>query len=149
MVVHLPKKTIMSGIFILLIFCGIFTFSILGACPVERENCQDFRPPVAFPHDMHMSQYDCLDCHHVYDKAHNNILDPMELYAGNSYVKCASCHNSQNKLELQEAFHQQCIGCHYKTDRIGSPSGPNLCGECHKKREGSSDVVMILGEQHD
>lgn len=145
----LPKKTVLSGIVILLIFGGIFTFSMLGACPVERENCRDQRDPVAFPHDMHMSQYDCLDCHHVYDKAHNNILDPAELYAGNPHVKCASCHDDRSKINLQEAFHLQCIGCHFNTGRINAPGGPNLCGQCHKANKGSPDIVMILGEQHD
>lgn len=146
---HLPKTIILCGLFILLIFGTIFTLSILTACPVDREECNNQRKPVAFPHDMHMGWYDCLDCHHIYDKEHNNILDPMDLYANNPHVKCASCHDSESKIKLQEAFHLQCIGCHFNTGRIDRPGGPNLCGQCHKNNKGSSDLVMILGESHD
>ncbi len=146
---HFPKITLSYGIFILLILGTIFTFSILVACPVSREDCNDQREPVVFPHDMHMGHNDCLDCHHIYDKEHNNILNPMELYAGNPHVKCASCHSAESKIKLQEAFHLQCIGCHFNTGRIDRPGGPNLCGECHKNNKGSSDFDMILGESND
>ena len=147
---QLPKKTVLSGICIVLIFGAIFTFSILAACPVKQENCPNQRPPVAFPHDMHMSSFDCLDCHHVYDKAHNNILDPMELYAGNPHAKCASCHDSNHRINRQEAFHQQCIRCHLDFGRTGDAAGgPSLCGECHQTAGQTSDFVMILGEPHD
>jgi len=98
---------------------------------------------------MHMGQYDCLDCHHIYDKEHNNILNPMDLYAGNSHAECAACHNTESRIKLQEAFHMQCIGCHFNTGQIDRPGGPNLCGECHKHNKGSSDFVMILGESDD
>ena len=147
---QIPTKTVFSGIFIVLIFGGIFTLSMLNACPVERENCPNHRKPVAFPHDMHMTEFDCLDCHHLYDKHHNNILNPMELYAGNPHVKCASCHGPGHKLNRQEAFHQQCIRCHLDFGRLGAANGgPSLCGDCHKPTKKASDVVMILGEAHD
>lgn len=147
---QIPKKTILSGILIVLILGGIFTLSILNACPVEQKNCPTHRNPVSFPHDMHMTEFGCLDCHHIYDKDQNNILDPMELYAGNPHVKCASCHDDGHRLNRQEAFHQQCIRCHLDFGGLGAAaSGPSLCGECHKPAEKTPDVGMILGEPHD
>jgi len=147
---QIPTKTILSGTFILLIFVGIFTFSMPDACPVKSKSCGDQRNPVAFPHDMHMTEFDCLDCHHIYDKQHNNILDPMELYAGNPHVKCASCHNAKHRLNQRDAFHQQCIRCHLDFGRVGAATGgPRLCGDCHQRAQETSDVGMILGEPHD
>jgi len=148
-VTYLPKKAIFCAILILLVFGGVFTFSMLDACPVEKKTCTDQRLPVAFPHDMHMGQYDCLDCHHVFDQQHNNILDPGELYAGNPLIKCESCHGAESQLNREEAFHGQCIGCHFKSGGIDQAGGPNLCGECHKDNKGAGDFVMILGETHD
>lgn len=145
----LPRKTLLCGIFILLVFGGIFTISMLAACPVQKPACPDQRDPVAFPHDLHMGQYDCLACHHVYDRQHNNILDPSELYAGNPHVQCASCHDAQSRITRQEAFHQQCIGCHAQTGGIARPGGPSLCGQCHKDQSDAPEFVMILGEPHD
>lgn len=146
---YLPKKTMLGIILVLFVFGGIFTFSMLDACPVDRQTCPDQRDPVAFPHDMHMGQNDCLDCHHVFDEQNNNILDPGELYPGNPHVKCGSCHGPDSRLNHREAFHMQCIGCHFKNSGMDRAGGPALCGECHKDNSDAPDFVMILGEQHD
>ncbi len=146
---HLPKKTVLCGIFVILVFGGVFTFSIIAACPVDSKNCINGRDPVPFPHEMHMGRYDCLKCHHLYDSEHNNILNPMELYEGNPHIKCASCHSSESSTELTEAYHNQCIGCHYRSSGIRHAGGPNLCGECHRSGKQDAEPVMILGDQHD
>lgn len=146
---HIPKKTIFCGLFVLVAFAGVFSFSILAACPVEKTPCRDLRDPVLFPHEMHMGLYDCLECHHVYDEAGTNILDPMELYPGSPQAECTSCHVGSSRLNRRDAYHSQCIGCHSATTRIRSPGGPYLCGECHRKQDRRADAGMILGEPHD
>ena len=84
-----------------------------------------------FPHDMHMESYDCEICHHVFDEDKNNVLDIDELYDDNPDIMCSSCHDSDNKITTQEAFHQQCIGCHNEEKTIGQAEVPTMCNECH------------------
>ncbi|MFO7840134.1 MAG: cytochrome c3 family protein [Desulfosalsimonadaceae bacterium] len=146
---YLPKKTVLSAILVLLVFAGIFTFSMLDACPVKQKNCKNGREPVAFPHGMHMGAHDCLKCHHIYDSQHNNILDPGKLYSGTHNARCASCHGPDSSIKLTEAFHMQCIGCHMESSSIHRAGGPNLCGECHRDNKAAAESVMILGEKHD
>lgn len=88
------------------------------------------RPPVAFPHELHMGLYECLDCHHAFEDG-TNILDEDELYEGNEDVKCAACHGPGDNPDLQQAFHYQCMRCHIEVRKSGETSGPELCGSCH------------------
>lgn len=140
---HLPRQTVFAAVLVLLAAGGVFTFSVLTICTAEEVGCKGSRGPVAFDHDFHMAGYDCLACHHVYDREHNNILDPAELYAGNPVIRCAACHDRNADIDRQEAFHEQCIGCHYED------GGPKLCGECHIHEAPSTEFVIILGEHDD
>lgn len=90
------------------------------------------RPPVVFPHELHMEELDCLRCHHRME-AGRNVLDEDELVEGNEGIRCASCHNDKSDIGLMDAFHRQCIQCHGRRQQDGEPSGPRLCGECHRK----------------
>ena len=88
------------------------------------------RPPVAFSHDLHMGLYECLDCHHdMKDGA--NVLDEDALEEGNPDIQCGNCHNDQASLDLQKAYHRQCMGCHIDNRKAGNASGPEMCGACH------------------
>lgn len=88
------------------------------------------RPPVAFSHDLHMGLYECLDCHHdMKDGA--NVLDEDTLEEGNPDILCGNCHNDQASLDLQKAYHRQCMGCHIDNRKAGNASGPEMCGACH------------------
>ena len=89
------------------------------------------RPPVIFPHEEHMDLYECLTCHHDYQDG-VNVLDENTLEEGNPDIQCAHCHNNQTAPDLQEAFHRQCIGCHIAVRKSGQPSGPEMCGDCHR-----------------
>lgn len=88
------------------------------------------RPPVDFPHDMHMGIYECLACHHDFEGG-ENVLDEDDLFEGNEDILCAACHGPGDDPELQEAYHYQCMGCHIQVRKSGQPSGPELCGACH------------------
>lgn len=93
------------------------------------------RPPVIFPHDLHMSGFDCFDCHHDYDEDGNNILDDYALEEGNPDILCGACHTGKTTIEPREAFHLQCMGCHEQFTFNKRPTGPVLCGECHVKEK--------------
>jgi len=87
------------------------------------------RPEVTFPHNRHMeSDLSCKDCHHIYENG-KNVLDESNLEEGNQGIRCSACHGPKFRLNLQEAFHNQCIGCHTK-----KRTGPRFCGECHVRK---------------
>jgi c(7)-type cytochrome triheme protein len=92
------------------------------------------RPPVTFSHDVHMGLYECLACHHNYQNG-VNMLDENTLEEGNPAIRCANCHNNQSDLDLQKAFHRQCMGCHIEVRKSSQPSGPELCGACHRAED--------------
>jgi c(7)-type cytochrome triheme protein len=89
------------------------------------------RPPVAFPHTRHIeAEISCKDCHHQYEKG-ENVLDESTLQEGNQEIKCSACHPPRSRLDLQRAFHYQCLSCHKKNERERKKTGPRFCGECH------------------
>ena len=98
--------------------------------PAQYDSKQ--RTAVLFPHELHMGEYDCLDCHHKYEDG-ENILEEDELEEDNPEVLCSACHNLDAKMGLQEAFHRQCIKCHIDLRKANQATAPELCGECHLK----------------
>ncbi|MBW2569327.1 MAG: cytochrome c3 family protein [Deltaproteobacteria bacterium] len=85
------------------------------------------RPAAVFPHSLHADEagIDCLECHHIYDEAGENIWDDS------SESECAECHKVEAEgktMSLMKAFHVNCKGCHEKENK-----GPLTCGECHPK----------------
>jgi hypothetical protein len=126
------KIVCMALVFVLgTVFIG---FSILSAkTDPDNDSVHRQRPPVLFfekYHDRHMENQDCLDCHHKY-KNGENILDEGDLEDGDPEIYCASCHNNNEKYDLQQAFHRQCMGCHDRLSAANMKTGPSLCGECH------------------
>ena len=94
------------------------------------------RPVVTFPHNQHVEAgLDCKACHHLYQNG-KNVLDESKLEAGNPNIRCSNCHGSKLHLNLQQAFHDQCIGCHagYHHQKEKKKTGPRYCGECHIRR---------------
>lgn len=88
--------------------------------------------PVRFSHEKHMSDFDCLDCHHRY-KDKKNVLDTSELEEGSPAAQCTTCHNPASNCQLQTVFHKQCLGCHTQLQKTGRKSGPRMCIECHPR----------------
>ncbi len=117
---------------VVFLFGGIIAFSLMCACPIDKGECDKGRKPVPFPHEMHMESFDCEECHHIYDEDKNNVLDIDELYSDNPDILCSSCHNSEHKINTQEAFHRQCIGCHNEEATLGQAFVPTACNECHR-----------------
>ena len=89
------------------------------------------RPPVTFPHDLHMEALECGDCHHEYDDDEGALVPVDDPDTG-----CVECHGAKkedNKPALREAYHGSCTVCHRATAKKGEDTGPTTCGECHKK----------------
>lgn len=92
------------------------------------------REDVMFPHEQHyLSGLDCLHCHHRYLNGHN-VLAMEELFPGSDAAACASCHKTTR--DLVSAYHRMCITCHRNMNKIGTRSGPVMCGLCHLGKRG-------------
>ena len=89
------------------------------------------RPAVTFPHNRHAEAgLSCKDCHHIY-KDGKNVLDEDTLEEGKEGIRCSACHRPDFRLNLEQAFHDQCIGCHRKDVKGDKKTGPRFCGGCH------------------
>ncbi len=92
------------------------------------------RSPVPFPHLRHIEAgFSCKDCHHVYENG-KNVLDESKLEEGNQGVRCSACHSSGSRIGLEQAFHNQCMGCHKQSAKEKKKTAPRLCGECHIRK---------------
>jgi hypothetical protein len=92
------------------------------------------RPAVSFPHNRHAEAgLSCKDCHHLY-KDGKNVLDEGELEEGKESIRCSACHRPNSRINLEQAFHDQCIGCHRKAPKENKKTGPRYCGGCHLKK---------------
>ncbi|MEW6266630.1 MAG: cytochrome c3 family protein [Thermodesulfobacteriota bacterium] len=88
--------------------------------------------PVEFTHKKHVDEHKvaCVECHHdaKYDGKTNNWKE------GDPVQKCDECHkkNKEGKIDkLQNAFHNNCRGCHKKQGK-----GPEAkCNECHAEKQ--------------
>jgi c(7)-type cytochrome triheme protein len=92
------------------------------------------RPPVPFPHNLHVEAgLSCKDCHHLYEKG-ENVLDESTLEEGNKEIQCSTCHGLKSRLTLEQAYHGQCMGCHKKPLKEQKKAPPRYCGGCHVRR---------------
>ncbi len=104
---------------------------VLGLSDVPGEKT---RPAVTFAHNRHVEAgFSCKDCHHLY-KDGKNILDEGTLEEGKENVRCSGCHGAKSRLNLERAFHNQCIGCHRTYWKEKKKTGPRFCGECHVRK---------------
>lgn len=92
------------------------------------------RPPVTFPHNLHVDKgLSCKDCHHLYEKG-KNVLDESKLEEGNKEIQCSACHVPKSRLNLEQAYHGQCVGCHKKPVKDQKKTPPRYCGGCHVRK---------------
>ena len=89
------------------------------------------RPLPAFMHDEHNEKAgieDCIECHHVYDKAGNRLEDESS-----EDQECSECHGAEGDeypMELVRRYHMNCKGCHQ-----AEKAGPVTCGTCHVRAQ--------------
>jgi len=123
-------RVLMITVALLLVWAG----SPLWAQPDKIVLEGKKRPAVTLPHNRHVEAgLSCKDCHHIYENG-KNILDESKLEEGNKDVRCLSCHGPKSGLNLEQAFHKQCIGCHGKYQKEKKKTGPQYCGGCHVRK---------------
>jgi hypothetical protein len=102
--------------------------------PVSPLQSDKFRPrtkgPVLFRHQPHEAAgLACTACHHDYTGSRNLWRQGLPV------AKCEACHSAQPRpgvLDLKNAFHRQCKGCHLKVRQRGRTAGPVKCQDCHQ-----------------
>jgi Class III cytochrome C family len=123
-------RVLMITVVLLLLFTG----SPLWAQPDKIVLEGKTRPAVSLPHNRHVEAgLSCKDCHHIYENG-KNILDEGKLEEGNKDIRCLTCHSQKSQLDLEKAFHKQCIGCHGKYQKEKKKTGPQYCGGCHVRK---------------
>ena len=95
--------------------------------PERRE-----KPPVPFSHRRHpKSRVACEKCHHDIQNDRNLWKEGMPV------EKCQACHDlvpKASRLDLKNAFHRQCKGCHLARRKVRQTAGPIKCEGCHRGR---------------
>jgi len=87
---------------------------------VNLNHIKEEHGPVVFDHDTHiLTAKFCTDCHH----SHTGY---------SPFKSCRTCHGpgkeAAEDLDLEDAYHEQCMGCHEKDDQ-----GPTDCEDCHRE----------------
>jgi hypothetical protein len=112
----------------------VLTGSSLRAQPDKIVLEGKTRPAVTLPHNKHVEAgLSCKDCHHIYENG-KNILDESKLEEGNQDIRCSTCHGPKFRPNLEQAFHNQCMGCHTRYQKEKKKTGPRFCGECHVRK---------------
>ena len=88
------------------------------------------KPPVQFSHRVHEARrVACTQCHHDY-QGRRNVW-----HEGQPVAKCQACHGLKpeaRRLDLKNAYHRQCKGCHLGLRQQGRQAGPIECQACHR-----------------
>jgi len=91
------------------------------------------KPPVRFSHRVHEARrVACTQCHHEY-QGRRNVW-----HEGRPAPKCQTCHGMRpeaRRLDLKNAYHRRCKGCHLRLRQPGLPAGPIECQGCHRPTE--------------
>jgi hypothetical protein len=83
---------------------------------------QKSRAPVPFDHAAHLKRAEnCKVCHHTSDAKGTDVQSC-------SAVDCHGTETVGKKLNLREAYHKMCRGCHQE-----QKAGPTKCDDCHIK----------------
>jgi len=102
--------------------------------PVSPLDSKSFQPrekgPVLFRHQPHEAAgVACTACHHDYVQGRNRWRQ------GQPVAPCEECHPVRarpDRLDLKNAFHRQCKGCHLKRRQQAQRAGPTRCEDCHR-----------------
>ena len=88
------------------------------------------KPPVKFSHRVHEDRrVACAQCHHDYQGRRNVWQE------GRPVAKCQTCHGLKpeaRRLDVKNAYHRQCKGCHLRLRQQGRQAGPIDCQACHR-----------------
>ena len=88
------------------------------------------KPPVKFSHRVHEARrVACTQCHHDYQGRRNVWSE------GQPVAKCQTCHGlrpAARRLDVKNAYHRQCKGCHLRLRQQDRQAGPIECQACHR-----------------
>ncbi len=119
----MKKFAALTAIVMAVVFsAGLVVSAEVPAGKVSIKDIQKSKAAVTFDHKAHADTLKkCSVCHHKSDEA------------GKGASKCfsAECHGAKaegKKLDMKEAYHKTCKGCHQKEKK-----GPTKCDDCHKK----------------
>ena len=88
------------------------------------------KPPVKFSHRVHEARgVACVHCHHEY-RGRRNVW-----HEGQPVSKCQTCHGltpEGRRLDVKNAYHRQCKGCHLRLQQQRRQAGPIECQGCHR-----------------
>ena len=88
------------------------------------------KPPVQFSHRVHEARgVACTQCHHDY-QGRRNVWQK-----GQPVAKCQACHGLRpeaRRLDVKNAYHRQCKGCHLRLRQQRRQAGPITCQGCHR-----------------
>jgi len=88
------------------------------------------KPPVKFSHRVHEARrVACAQCHHDY-QGRRNVW-----HEGQPVSKCQACHGLRpeaRRLDVKNAYHRRCKGCHLRLQQQGRQAGPIECQGCHR-----------------
>ncbi len=95
-----------------------------GDIKIVKAKGAEKKPVVTFSHVKHIVPApDCKICHHTFK-------------GEGAPQKCSECHKLKKdgkKLDIKNAAHKTCRGCHRGMKKAGKKTGPTPCKGCHKK----------------
>ncbi|WP_449244324.1 cytochrome c3 family protein [Desulfobacca acetoxidans] len=120
--------------FVILILLAVQVFGRTEPNPETLLQSRKLKPltkaPVSFSHSTHEAAgVECLKCHHEYTGGRNQWRPGMPVQS------CEVCHTLETvgrRLDLKNAFHHQCKGCHLKLRQHSRAAGPIRCQDCHR-----------------
>ncbi len=114
------KLATLIAVVVAVVFCAGMSIAAAPEKTVIKE-IQKTKGPVAYDHKAHTAKVkDCKTCHHKDEAGKEQKC---------STAKCHGAKAEGKKLDLKEAFHKQCKGCHQKEKK-----GPVKCDACHAKK---------------
>jgi hypothetical protein len=115
------ETSVAYAIAFVLLAIGIVCYAAFPERPPEvpiRVMFETTAGKVLLDHKGHASEEGygiaCQDCHHDIEEE------------GAKPEPCSSCHDADAEINLQDALHKKCIGCHEE-----GGSGPVDCSGCH------------------
>jgi len=82
------------------------------------------RPLVKFPHEVHVTaaEKDGQDCSFCHLTREDGFLSHKFMRLENTTAE-----------EVENIYHDNCLKCHQRLAEAGQASGPEACGECHRR----------------
>ncbi len=113
---------------------------VCGECHLEKPAVISSRQPMGLNKSLHYQHTKSLEnkcelCHHEYNEETQKLF-----YKKEKEGTCRYCHKKEteeNRISMEMASHEGCIGCHMKTLKAKKDAGPVSCKGCHDLKDES------------